>query len=228
MVILTTICVIGVSYLLGSIPFGYIFVRIINGKDIRKIESGRTGGTNAMRSAGLLAGLLTALFDVLKGFTAGILAQWLLPGLYWIHVIAALMSILGHNYSFFLMERNEKGKLRFRGGAGGAPCFGGAIALWQNSWIIILPVGILVFVLIGYASVTTMSIPAAIVVAFAVRANLGMMHWEYILYGVAAEILLIWALRPNLQRLKNGTERLVGLRAYFKRKKQLTASSHKI
>jgi glycerol-3-phosphate acyltransferase PlsY len=58
------------GYILGSIPFGLLIVKIKTGKDIREIESGRTGGTNAMRAAGFWAGLLTAIMDIMKGAIA--------------------------------------------------------------------------------------------------------------------------------------------------------------
>ncbi len=58
-----------------------------------------------------------------------------------------------------------------------------------------------------------MSIPLIAVIVFAIRASLGLSPWVYVLYGVFAEIVLVWALRPNIKRLINGTERLVGWRA---------------
>ncbi len=59
--------VILLAYIFGSIPFGLLIVKLTTGKDIRQVASGRTGGTNAMRAAGLGVGLLTATLDVLKG-----------------------------------------------------------------------------------------------------------------------------------------------------------------
>jgi len=210
-------CITG--YLLGSIPSGLIIVKLISGKDVRKIASGRTGGTNAMRAAGLGAGLLTGLMDILKGTAAGLLAGWLVPSSAITTVIAALMAVVGHNYSLFLMHKNDKGCLTFGGGAGGATCFGGAIALWPPIWMILLPVLAAVFIFIGYASVATMSIAAAATIIFMVRAILGLSSWLYVLYGVISLLLLMFALRPNIKRLKEGTERAVGLRAYLAKKR---------
>ena len=65
--ILNILAVMLVSYLIGSIPFGWIIVKLATGRDLRGVESGRTGGTNAWRAAGILAGLLTAILDVIKG-----------------------------------------------------------------------------------------------------------------------------------------------------------------
>ncbi len=147
-----------IAYLYGSIPFGLIIVWFAKKKDLRTIESGRTGGTNAMRAAGLMAGLLTALMDVSKGVLAVWVASNLVPGSDWAKVAAALVAILGHNYSIFLAEKTPSGRWRLRGGAGGATAFGGAIGLWPTAALIILPLVLLVYLLVGYASVTTMSI----------------------------------------------------------------------
>jgi len=206
------------SYLVGAIPSGLVVVKLINGKDIRQVASGRTGGTNAMRAAGLVAGILTAAMDVTKGIASGWFVRWLYPANVWMQVAAAAIAVIGHNYSIFLAERNEKGKLRLRGGAGGATALGGAIALWPTSAIIILPLAALVFLLIGYASITTISVTVFAIVVFAYRAYLGISPTEYILYGVLAFLIVVYALRPNLQRLAQGTERPVGLRAYLLKK----------
>ena len=202
------------GYLLGSIPFGLLIVRMATGKDIRQVESGRTGGTNAMRAAGFWAGLGTALMDILKGVVATWLAQSLSPGNHLIHILAPLASILGHNYSAFLPEFNEAGKfVRLRGGAGGAPALGGAIGLWPPSVFIILPLGALVFFTAGYASITTLSIGFFATLIFALRAYWGEpgADWLDVWYGAASLVLLIWALRPNIQKLFSGNERVVGI-----------------
>lgn len=70
MELLKEISIVLASYLLGSVPYGWVVVKIFSGKDIRDVESGRTGGTNAMRAAGLGAGILTAILDILKAAAA--------------------------------------------------------------------------------------------------------------------------------------------------------------
>lgn len=197
------------SYVIGSIPFGLLIVKFKTGKDIREVESGRTGGTNAMRAAGLGAGIATAMLDILKGAIGMLIARWVSPEAYGVHVLTGLAAILGHNHSIFLAERDENGKFRLRGGAGGAPSVGGAIGIWPGSILIILPLGILTFFSIGIASVTTMAVALFAIIVFAVRASLGLMPWVYVWFGVGAEILLIWALRPNLKKLFSGKERIV-------------------
>jgi glycerol-3-phosphate acyltransferase PlsY len=202
------------GYLLGSIPSGLIIVKLKTGKDIRLVESGRTGGTNAMRAAGFWAGLSTALFDILKSTLAVWLAQWLSPDNQWVHILAPIAAILGHNYSIYLPERDEKGRiLRLRGGAGGAPALGGAIGLWPPSVFIVLPLGALVFFSMGYASVTTLSVAFFAIVVFGTRLVMGVpgANWADVFYGIVAGALLTWALKPNIKKLLNGTERVVSI-----------------
>ena len=199
------------GYLLGSIPFGLIIVKLKTGKDIRNVESGRTGGTNALRAAGFWAGLATAMMDILKGAVAVWLAQAFTAN-EWVHILAPIAAILGHNYSAFLPEWDEKGKFkRLRGGAGGAPAVGGALGLWPLSVLIIVPLGAMVFFGLGYASVTTMSVAFFAILVFAGRAAQGLLPWSYVIYGLVAEALLIWALRPNIQKLFSGKERVVNI-----------------
>jgi glycerol-3-phosphate acyltransferase PlsY len=214
MVILSRIGVLLLAYLIGSIPFGLIIVKLTTGKDIRSVASGRTGGTNAMRAGGVWAGIATAVFDVLKGTVAVLISHALIPGFHvWLEILAPFAAILGHNYSLYLIERDEKGRLRFRGGAGGAPCLGGAIGLWAPSLFVIVPIGWLIYYFVGYASITTMSIALLSTLLFAYRAWLGLNPWQYSIYGFIAFIALAWSLRPNIKRLIEGKERVVGLRA---------------
>ncbi len=201
------------SYVLGSIPFGLVFVKLKTGQDLRTMHSGRTGGTNAGRAAGKLVGLTTAAVDFIKGAIPVWIAGMVLPGNVWLKILAPLAVIIGHNYSIFLAERNEKGRWVLRGGAGGASCVGGSLGLWAPSFLIILPLGALVFYVIGYASIATMSVAVGSALIFAVLALVADFPWQFVLYGIIAEILLIWALRPNIRRLMEGNERPVGLRA---------------
>ena len=206
------------GYIIGSIPFGLIVVRIMSGKDIRTIASGRTGGTNAMRAAGPWAGILTAVLDILKAAATVWLARTLTSNV-WVHALTPIAAILGHNYSIFLMERGPEGNVRLRGGAGGAAAGGGAFGLWPPAGIILIPFALLVWYFTGYASVTTLSVGLIVIIIFGVRAALGLGSWVYIIYGVLAEIVLVWALRPNIKRLLEGNERQHGLPARLKQRK---------
>lgn len=197
------------AYLIGSFPSGLLVVKAATGRDVREIESGRTGGTNAMRAAGPLVGLMTALLDTVKGAAAVWVTSFISSGVDWLTAAGGLMAVIGHNYSAFLIYHDEKGKLHFRGGAGGATTLGASIGLWMNSWMIILPLASLFYLLVGYASLTTISIALSATGVFLVRALKGSNPWEYVFFGVAALLIVIIALRPNIQRLINGTERRV-------------------
>ena len=229
MQILTGIGVVLFGYILGSIPFGLLIVKLKTGKDIRGIESGRTGGTNAMRAAGFWAGLLTAIMDIMKGAVAVWVAQWLAPGAHLAHLFAPVAAILGHNYSIFLISRDEDGKMRFHGGAGGAPALGGAVGFWGWSLPIVFGLGALVFFTLGIASVTTLAVAFFVTILFAIRASMGLMPWTDVLYGLIAGVLLMWALRPNIKKLFAGNERVVkySLNGWLRARKEARAQANK-
>lgn len=229
MQIVISIGVLLLAYFIGSIPFGWLIVKMKTGQDIRVIESGRTGGTNAMRAAGFWAGILTALLDILKAASVVWVAQALFPEIHLLHVLAPIAVIIGHNYSIFVPKRNEQGRIvGLKGGAGGASTVGGAFGLWGPSILIIFPLGALLFFTVGIASITTMSVAFFAIIVFAIRALLGYGLWIDVLYGVLAEILLIWALRPNLQRLFSGQERIVrqSLHGWIKSRRETQQPNH--
>jgi glycerol-3-phosphate acyltransferase PlsY len=215
---------IAAGYLLGSVPTGLLLVRLSTGKDLRREFSGRTGGTNAARAAGAWAGLGTMIGDGLKAAGAVWLARALTGGQPWVEAAAGIAAVLGHNYSLFLMERRE-GRIHLRGGAGGAPTVGAALGLWAPSALFMIPTGIGVLLLLGYASVATISVGVAATVVFLVRAALGVGPWGYVAFGPVVVILLLLALKPNLVRLRQGTERVVGLRAWRKKKSEASSGN---
>lgn len=212
------ILVVILSYILGAIPFGYVITKLKTGKDIRQHESGRTGTTNTMRVAGFYAGVLTVILDVVKGALPVLIARWSMPHVDWLPAVAPLAAIIGHNYSIFLIKKEADGKIHLGGGAGGAPALGGAIALWPQITLFIAPIGLFFWYGVGYASLATMSVGLVSAIVFITRAALSLNPWAYAAYGILVEIIVLWALRPNIQRLMNGTERLVGWRAQRRKK----------
>jgi glycerol-3-phosphate acyltransferase PlsY len=201
------------AYLVGSIPFGFLLVKAFTGEDVRKIESGRTGGTNSMRAAGFAIGFSTSLLDILKSASMVSLSRFFFPDWFWLHVITGLITVIGHNYSIFLVQRDPSGKLKIGGGAGGTPAVGAIVGLWWPSILILVPAGYFMVMVVGYASLATLSLPLIGSLIFLIRYLTDHQPWEYILSGLLSEILIIWALRPNIKRLIDGTERLVGFRA---------------
>ena len=197
------------AYLLGSLPVGYLLIRFYTGQDVRRFGSGRTGSTNVLRAGGAKVALMTGVLDVLKAASAVWMARWLVPASPWVEVGAGLLAIVGHNYSIFL---------GFKGGAGGAPTIGSAFALWPPSILLVVPIGAAVWYFIGYASVATISFSVVITAALAYNWYQLGGPGEYVLYGLGALVICLWALRPNIQRLMAGSERVHGWRA--KRLKQ--------
>jgi len=131
--IITGFIAIIIAYLIGSIPFAYIFTRLVSGKDIRRLGSGNAGGNNVFQEVGLLAAIPTALFDVGKGALAVAIAHWLLdvplyePELF--VLLAAIAAIAGHMWSVYL---------RFRGGNGLSATIGALAVLMPRELLIVL------------------------------------------------------------------------------------------
>lgn len=204
MIVLRYFVAITLAYLIGSIPVGLLVVRLVSGKDIRVIGSGRTGGTNALRAAGVHAGLLTGLGDMAKGAGAILLARLIAPGLPALEALAGVAAVAGHNWPIYI---------GFKGGAGTGPNVGVATALWPLSAAILVPIVPLLLIATGYASVTSTLIALAVIAIFAVRAAAVHAPAIYIAYAVATTALVAIALIPNYRRLIAGTERIVGPRA---------------
>ncbi len=214
------------AYLLGSVPIGLWIVRARTGKDVRTLHSGRTGGTNVARAAGFWAGLATGLGDILKSTGAVVIAHVVGAGNAWLEAAAGALAIVGHIYSVFLVER-ANGKYVFRGGAGGAPTMGAALAMWPPSGLIMFPASIGLLFGVGYASLATLSTGLIATVLFAWRAEEGEGPWAYAAFGLVAEALLVWTLRPNLRRLAEGKERIIGWRAKLRAKREAARGNSK-
>ncbi|MCA9937401.1 MAG: glycerol-3-phosphate acyltransferase [Anaerolineales bacterium] len=197
-----------VGYLLGAIPFGYLYVKLFRGVDVRQVGSGRTGGTNSFRAAGLGAGILTSLSDVLKGVTA----VWIVSALFnsqiwlpWAQAVAGLFTVIGHNWSIYI---------KWAGGAGTGPNVGWSAALWWPMLPISMAVMVGLLRGLGIASVASMAMAVIIPVVFGVRYATGVDSTAaYLVAGIASLLVVLWALRPNIKRLLDGTERIVGPRA---------------
>lgn len=183
------------AYLLGSLPPGIFWSWVARGIDVRQHGSGRTGGTNVWRSVGFLPALLTAITDALKGAAAVWLARALDLTPWWV-AVAATLAVVGHNYSLFL---------KFRGGAGTATSVGAAAVLWLPSLTVLILSGTAVGLLVGHASVASIWVALALPVVFLARGDVP----AAVAFGLPVMALTLWALRPNIARLRHRAERFL-------------------
>lgn len=190
-----TIAVI-IAYLIGSIPTGYIIVKLFTGQDIRKSGSGSTGATNVKRVMGKKWFFIVMFLDAFKGALPVILAKLFATsfqeiGL--IPVLCAVAVILGHSKSIFL---------KFTGGKSVASGVGTIIALnWQVGLIIALVWSVVTYIS-RYVSVGS-------IIALSISPVLMFLYHEpiaYIAYGILGAIYIIYLHRENILRLVNGTE----------------------
>ncbi len=189
--------VIGVSYLLGSIPTGYLAGRW-RGIDIRQVGSGNIGATNVFRALGKRAGALVLAFDAFKGF-AGCRLVPLLCGASSQNLVLAggLAAILGHNYTCWL---------KFKGGKGIATTAGVLLGWIPWTFAIALGLWLLVFALSRYVSLA--SLAAALVLPLAAWLTGSSPR----MIGIAGLVgaLAVYKHRSNIRRLLNGTENRFG------------------
>jgi glycerol-3-phosphate acyltransferase PlsY len=188
-----------IGYLLGSFPTGYLAARRLKGVDPRNHGSGRTGGTNILRSAGKGAALITVVGDFLKGLLAVVAARWLV-GTDAAAVAAGLAAVLGHNRSIFL---------RFKGGAGSMTNAGVVTALAPQVVPLMAAAAFVAARVSRIASVTSIVTAAAMTLGMVASVVLSLSPPAVVAYGVLACALIIFELRPNIQRLRAGTERRV-------------------
>lgn len=187
------------SYLLGSFPTGYLMARWWKGVDPLTAGSGRTGGTNILRTAGKGAALATVIGDLLKGMLAVLIARAFI-GTQLAAVLAGLAAVIGHNRSVFL---------RFRGGAGSMTNAGAMLAMAPHVVPFMATAAFLAARLSRMASVTSIAAAVTMVVVLLMSFFLSLTSLPYVIYGVLACALILVELRPNVQRLLNGSERRV-------------------
>jgi glycerol-3-phosphate acyltransferase PlsY len=195
------------GYLIGSLPIGFLAVGVLTERDVRDEGSGRTGGTNAYRAGGFLGGFLTIVGDFLKGMCAVAFGALMLSNI-WAPVLSGLGGVLGHNASIFLA---------FRGGAGTISNMGAVTAFWPPALLFIAPVFVLGMFVIRVASVVSLIMNSGVVILFLMLVMVGGYPWPLIAYAVGALLLSLYALRPNIERLRKGTEPRVPPIRIFKR-----------
>ena len=215
-----TLIIVAVSYLLGSIPFGYLLVRFFRGQDVRRTGSGNIGATNVARTGSKGLAIATLLLDALKGYAAVKFALWLassgrLEGsflggiheqpsqtiagdtLFLLAALAALCAILGHMFTVWLL---------FKGGKGVATAVGAFAALAPRAIVIALVLFVIVVALTRYISLGSM-VAAAAFPLLVWWLNPAERTTVPILFLIAASSLLIIVRhKDNIRRLLTGTE----------------------
>jgi len=189
-----------VSYLLGSIPFGYLLVRIFKGEDVRASGSGNIGATNVARTSPVL-GVATLLLDAAKGLAAVLVARVLFTGPHQqlIMTTAAFFAVLGHLFPVWL---------KFRGGKGVATSLGAFILLTPQAILCMVVLFLLVAVAFRYVSLGSIAVAAAF----------PLLAWAFHEYADSRQLILIalvsalviWRHRQNIGRIAGGTESKLG------------------
>lgn len=180
------------AYVLGSIPNGLWLGKALWHTDLRVHGSHNIGATNAWRTLGKGPGFLIFLLDFLKGFLS-VYAASVLAGTPLAMVLAAIFAIVGHSCSLFM---------GFKGGKGVATGLGVLSMLMPQVTVIVFLVWLVLVKLTGYVSLGSMTAAVCVpVLAFAFNAPA-----EYLVFGVAAALLIVVRHKANIGRLLNGTE----------------------
>ena len=194
------------AYLLGSVPVGYLLVRIFRRQDIRTVGSGNIGATNVLRSEGKALGAATFILDVCKGALAVLLASMIagsvLPGVPQrnVEALAALFAVLGHMFPVWL---------RFRGGKGVATGFGVFLVAAPWAALSAITVFAIVCALTRYVSLASI-LGAASFPVFAWFMVKGERPVFFIGVQAAVALLIIVKHHPNIRRLLAGNEHRFG------------------
>ena len=190
-----------VAYLLGSILFGLILVRLVRGEDVRLSGSGNIGATNVARTGGAKLGVTTLILDALKGYAAVAFAivvshreAAIDAGL--AAALAALCAILGHVFPVWL---------KFRGGKGVATGVGAFLGLAPRAVLVVLAIFLIIVAISRYVSLGSM-VASALFPILAYFLYRGTSSVADLLVMFAASLLIILKHKANIRRLLNGTE----------------------
>jgi glycerol-3-phosphate acyltransferase PlsY len=184
------------AYLVGSIPFGLILSKLFAKTDIRKVGSGNIGATNVMRVLGKKLGVLTLMFDILKGAIFVILAEVVTHSEIWAS-LAGLAAFLGHLYPIYL---------KFRGGKGVATSVGIFLFLAPYALLVDIVIFLLVVYQTRYVSLGSIIAAALLPVILLVFSY----SYVYVILAVIMGGFIILRHRDNIQRLRQGRENKIG------------------
>ncbi len=195
--------VIAISYLVGSIPSGYIVGRALKGIDVREFGSGAIGATNVMRTLGRGPFLGVLLADALKGYIP-VLVTWFVFESHGLQVASGLAAVLGHDFPLYL---------GFRGGRGVATSFGVYAALAMPVSVSLLAVGLFIMLTFRYMSLmslVTVPLGALVLLVFAILGVGDDYTYTKAVFGAFATALVLVRHSGNIRRLIQGTEPKLG------------------
>jgi glycerol-3-phosphate acyltransferase PlsY len=193
-----------VSYFIGSVMGAMVVGRLRGGVDIRTMGSGNAGGTNALRTQGVVFAIGVVIIDVGKGFVgAGIVPGLDLPFIaadpeisrVWLTLCCAMAAVLGHVWPIYH---------RFRGGKGAATFIGTLLVVAPALIPTLLAVWVMVLIMSGYVGLATMSAAVSLPVWLAIT-RLPLEQPLFIYCTVSAGFIIYWH-RSNLQRMRDGEE----------------------
>lgn len=187
-----------IAYALGSIPFGLLIVKATRGGDIRRSGSGNIGAANVTRTAGVVAGVLTLLFDAAKGYLpVWLAARWSGGSARWL-TVAAVCAVLGHMFPVWL---------GFRGGKGVATSAGAFIPICGKAVIAAAVLWIVVVFFWRYVSLGSIAAAAAMPILVYLLYAPGHAPPTVLSFGtMLIAVLVIWKHRENVERILAGTE----------------------
>ena len=196
-----TLLLVLIAYLIGSIPFGYLIVKLKEGRDVRSSGSGNIGATNVLRTAGRGSAVLTLLFDAAKGYLAVWLAGWSSHDAPQAVALAAIAAVLGHLFPVFL---------KFKGGKGVSTVLG--VFLYVSPPPILIAAGsfLCVVVVSRYASLGSVVSAVVFPAAYLLLTYPGNSSWWLLVAALVCPGLVIVKHHENIQRLWAGTERKLG------------------
>ena len=186
-----------VAYLVGGIPWGIIVTRLAGKPDPRTVGSGRTGGANVMRTAGIGWAALSGILDVFKGVVVVLLAR-LAGGGTVLAVLAALAAILGHSRSPFI---------GLKGGRGVSVALGSLLVIEPVVAVLAIPVYAVVLLVSHYSSLASLTASTLAGAGLIVMVLAAQLPPAYIAFGVAGPALIWLFHADNVQRLLQGQER---------------------
>jgi len=191
-----TILFVCLSYLLGSIPSGYLLFRLKNKGDIRDYGSQSIGATNVLRTTGWKFAIPVAILDIFKGFFPAFLGLKLFEDSRWA-LVFGFCAVVGHCYPIFL---------RFRGGKGVATTVGVYAAIAFVPLLLMMAVFVCVTAITRYISLGSI----LGVLSFPLFSCLFQGETEILFLSAAAFLLITFKHRGNIQRLVKGNERKFG------------------